>query len=168
MLVKLSATLLLLGAAPVMGGVQVSFVEGAPKDRFVFTASETFCEKGRVLLTVDLRGSAGGLIFDVAENGAGVEVFQPLEIVAGSDALLATTSVTDGDKSLTIELSSLQPGVPFAFTIDVDDTLGAREITVSDSEILGAEVTLVSNNKLHSAVFGENAEAMIDWPTCAS
>ncbi|MBT8413073.1 MAG: aggregation factor core [Boseongicola sp.] len=165
---QLTAILLLFSAAPVAADVQARFIEGAPKDRFTFTASEAFCETGAVTLTVDLRSSAGALIFDVTENGAGVDVFQPLEVVAGSDALLGETTVADGDQNLTIALSALQPGAPFAFTIDVDDTLGAREITVSGSEIIGAEVTLSTNSKTRSAVFGENAQAVIDWPTCDS
>ena len=168
MLLKLSAVLLLLGTAPIYADVQVRFVEGAPKDRFIFTASDAFCEMGPIALTVDLRGSAGALLFDVAESGAGVEVFQPLEVVMGEDALLNVTTVADGDQSLTIELSALKPGVPFAFTIDVDDTLGAREITVSGSEILGAEVTLTSGSETRTALFGENAEAVINWSSCGS
>lgn len=168
MQMKLAATLLLFTAAPVAADVQARFIEGAPKDRFVFTASETFCQTGSVTLTVDLRGSAGALIFDVTESGAGVEVFQPLEIVAGSEMLVAATTVADGDQNLTVELSAFQPDTPFAFTIDVDDTLGAREITVSGSEILGAEVTLTSGADTRSAIFDENAQAVIDWSSCES
>lgn len=71
-------------AVPAMADVQVEFVEGAPKDRFVLhNASDCGLTAATVLL--DLSSPQGGLIFDVTGAGEGVEVFQPFEMVSRSE-----------------------------------------------------------------------------------
>lgn len=148
-------------AAPSFADVVVRFVEGAPKDRFRISADGN-CLDAQVSLTIDLEGSAGALVFDVTGAGAGVEVFQPFELVAGAEFVLAATPVSDGDRALVLELSALPNGAEVAFTIDVDDTIGAREITVSGAEIEGAAVRLVSGAKTTEARFGSDATAVLD------
>ena len=168
MLARYAIIAALFSATPASADIAVRFIEGAPKDRFVFEASSTFCAMVPLKITLDLTGSAGALLFDVAQSGAGVEVYQPFEVVAGADVLLGASSVADGDRRLTIELASLQPGKPFAFTIDVDDTLGGREITVAGSEILGAVVSVQAGDETRVSAFDEAAIANIDWSTCQS
>lgn len=130
-----------MAAAPALAQVDLKFIEGAPKDRFVLT-NQSDCLLDGQDLVLDLRATTGKLIFDVTSAGAGVEVFQPLEMTSGADKLSAVPSVMDGDQTIAFNLAGFGPGDAIAFTIDVDDTLGAREITVTGSEMDGAVLTL--------------------------
>ncbi|MCT8161110.1 aggregation factor core [Pseudoruegeria sp. SHC-113] len=143
----------------------VRFVEGAPKDRFEIR-NEGSCAIGASTLTLDLSLSAGGLIFDVTGRGAGVEVFQPFEVVRGQSALAALPQVTDGQDQLELKITDLPPGGVIAFTIDVDDTLGARAITVSGAEITGATVSHLSAQASDTAVFTAEATAELAQAPC--
>lgn len=158
----LAATVLIL-SSPAFADVVVSFDEGAPKDRFTFHNTGA-CTLTAATLELDLSGSASGLIFDVTSTGAGVEVFQPLELVAGKAALTMLPTVKDGDNKLVLNIGALGPDERIAFTIDVDDTAGGREITVSGSEIEGAAVALTVENTSTRASFSSNAEASLITP----
>jgi hypothetical protein len=168
MMSKIAVVSLLLSGTPAFADLEVRFIEGAPKDRFTFSASEDLCVQGPVAIDLDLVGSAGKLVFDVSDGGAGVEVFQPLEVVEGSELLVRTSTVLDGEQRVAIDLASLPPGASFAFTIDVDDTLGGREITVSGSEIAGAAVSVQMGDETRNAVFDASARATISWSSCGS
>ena len=157
----------ILAAGPAFADLSVRFIEGAPKDRFVFTHEGT-CATGPMTLTVDLSGSSAGLVFDVTGDGAGVEVFQPFELVSGGDRVTNLPQVADGDTSLDIALSGLAPGEVVSFTIDLDDTIGAREITVSRSEIVGAGVTVTAGSTTATGAFGEDARTRVSLPGCLS
>ena len=161
------ALLLTMGMAvlPAAADMRVRFIEGAPKDQFVIT-NEGRCAVQQSELVVDLAGSAAGLIFDVTESGAGVQVFQPFELQEGATALRGVPTVGDGDTRVTLAIRSLAPGARIAFTIDVDDTLGQRGITVSNAEIAGATVRLVSGGKALSGTFSSGAEAVVPAPAC--
>ncbi|MEL7344654.1 MAG: aggregation factor core protein MAFp3, isoform C, partial [Pseudomonadota bacterium] len=93
-------------ASPAAADLSIRFIEGAPKDRFSFENTGT-CAIQDAVLTLDLSGSAAGLIFDVTAEGAGVEVFQPLEFVSGLDALSAVPEVQDGQNSVSIDVATL-------------------------------------------------------------
>ena len=69
---------------------------------------------------------------------------------------------------LRLDLASLTPDAPVAFTIDVDDTMGAREITVARSEILGATVIVENAAGLKAAIFDDNAMATVAWSVSPS
>ena len=127
-------------ASPSVADVKVSFIEGAPKDKFVITNTGN-CDLASASIRIDLSGSASGLVFDVTSSGPGVETFQPFELVSGGDIVASSPTVSDGDSSVTLDLSNFSMGQSTAFTIDVDDTTGNREITVSGSEILDAIVS---------------------------
>jgi hypothetical protein len=77
----------LFSITPVFADMFISFDEGAPKDRFTFSNTGN-CAIEAATVKLDLSGSKSGLIFDVTENGEGVDVFQPLEITSGKNALL--------------------------------------------------------------------------------
>ncbi len=154
-------------ATPVVADVIVRFDEGAPTDRFTFMSTD-HCLTGPIGLTVDLSGSLAGLIFDVTPAGAGVDVFQPFVLVAGQDLVSSLPEVRDGDTVLNIGLKNMIANQPVAFTIDVDDTTGGREITVSDAEISGATVTLTNGSMSFPAVFSDQATALIKTPDCTS
>ena len=117
-------------------------------------------------MNIDLSPSAGQLVFDVAEAGVGVDVFQPLELVDGADALVQPPLVTDGQTFVTLEVATLASGSNISFTIDVDDTIGQREITVSGSEIEGTTVSYVSGAQTSTAVFSTDALANLPIADC--
>ena len=153
------AVLCFLLASSASAELRVSFVEGAPKDRFVIENASP-CPLRDATLRIDLEGSAAGLIFDTTEAGAGVEVFQPFELVEGTESLSDVPRVKDGDRAVALAVSALAPGARIVFTIDVDDTAGAREITVTDAEIEGASVSVGPAK----AAFGSDARATMPLP----
>lgn len=154
-------------STPSVSDVIVQFDEGAPKDRFTITNSGT-CPLTDATLLIDLGASAAGLIFDVTELGAGVSVFQPLELVAGRDFLSDIPQVRDGDNRLELPITSLTPGQSIAFTIDVDDTAGTAATMVSGAEIQGARVLLGAGPSPVEAVFLDNAVAQVVYDSCSA
>jgi len=158
-------TMLCLIGATAHADLRVAFDEGAPKDRFR-VENIGACQLTGSAILFDLSTSPAGLIFDVTDQGAGVEVFQPFEIVEGAKALTSTPLVLDGETRIRLDVSELAPGEVIAFTIDVDDTLGERAITVSGEEIKGATVALVQDGKEHSTVFSSKAIAELPGQKC--
>ncbi|MFK8034439.1 MAG: aggregation factor core [Hyphomicrobiales bacterium] len=150
---------------PAAADVTVQFDEGAPKDYFTFQNIGK-CALRTVTLSLDLSKSKSGLIFDVSSAGAGVEVFQPLEFVSGEETLSKIPRVRDGDNQIKFNIRKLDVDEVIKFSIDVDDTIGGREITVSGSEIVGAEVKLKQLDEVFSSVFGANSRALISAKQC--
>jgi hypothetical protein len=148
-----------------LADLSVRFIEGAPKDRFEIKNFGA-CAVTASTLTLDLTTSQGALIFDVTGSGAGVEVFQPFEVIDGREALTTLPNIVDGQNSIDLPISTLGSGASIAFTIDVDDTLGAREITVTGSEISGATVKLAGADVPQSALFGFDAQAQVTGLSC--
>ncbi|MEM7752399.1 MAG: aggregation factor core [Pseudomonadota bacterium] len=163
-----TAACLMLSLLPAQADITARFIEGAPKDRFVISSADGVCADAPISVTIDLNGSAGKLIFDVTEAGAGVEVFQPFDLVAGGDRVTGISDVADGDAQVTLNLAGLAPAGEVAFTIDVDDTIGAREITVADAEITGATFRVSSGAQTGEARFEGDATARVAWPGCTS
>jgi hypothetical protein len=163
MYLKTFATICLI-ASPAWADVGIHFIEGAPKDRFVLT-NLSDCTLEEQTIVLDLTPSAGGLIFDVTGLGAGVEVFQPFELIAGAGNLVNVPEVSDGDRVISLSVRQLAPSDEIAFTIDVDDTGGAREITVNSSEMSGATLQ-VGNGK--PGVFNAENRAVASVADCAS
>lgn len=122
----------------------VHFIEGAPKDRFRIM-NLSACPTGPIDVVIDLSASPAGLIFDTTASGAGVEVFQPFEIVAGADRVIASQRVSDGDTAVQLSISDLPADGMVAFTVDVDDTAPSSangQIRIAGTEIEGAQVVL--------------------------
>lgn len=161
----LTAAAIALFASQAQADLKAAFIEGAPKDRFVFENAGN-CEISGGAILLDLSSSPAGLIFDTTASGAGVEVFQPFELVVGGDALSGTPTVVDGDTAIRLPISTLSPGASIAFTIDVDDTTSTRAITVNGSEIAGAQVILKQGGSASTATFSKNALATIDTHDC--
>ena len=150
-------TLLAICAAPAAADVSLSFIEGAPKDRFVLTNAT--CGLSDATLRINLSTAPAGVIFDVTASGAGVEVFQPVEVVSGN---ATTSAVTDGDQVLTATLGPLAQGEQVIISADLDDlqTDGALgQIRVAGSEIAGVSATITLPNGTHIATFGTDATA---------
>ena len=168
-MIRLAAVLAIL-AQPAFADISAKFVESAPKDSCTFVNTSA-CATGPIDLTVDLSGSAAGLIFDTTGNGAGVEVFQPFELVAGGAELKSVEAVTDGDTSVKLRLKDLPAGGKIAFTIDVDDTLAASsngQIMVSGGEIAGASVSMTVGGDTTRATFDNRGNATLALKDCQS
>lgn len=137
------------------GGASLQFVESAPRDRFELVMGAQVLRA----VTVDLRGSAGQLIFDTADGGAGVEVFQPLRDEGGTQA----ADVSDGAEVIKVALRNARAGGRAAFSIDVDDrmtTSDLGQIRVTGGEIAGASATFeTADGEMLVAVFDENNSA---------
>ncbi len=156
-----------LGATAATADVTVTFRDGAPKDRFTITQNGA-CATGPLVLKIDLATAPAGLIFDTTGNGAGVEVFQPFEWVSAPSEAAAVPRVSDGDTALELSLPDLKPGMPLVFTIDLDDTTSNRQITVSGSEVAGAQVSLTADGGTKTGVFDETGAAVIATSACRS
>jgi hypothetical protein len=152
---------------PTVADVNVEFLEGAPKDKFILT-NVGICDLTDLEVTLDLTGSTSGLIFDVTDGGPGVEVFQPFQVVSGQGLLAGTPNVADGDKSVTLLLKTFGQGQSVAFTIDVDDTSGTREITVSKGEICGATVIIATSTEKFFGSFDGYSKTIVSIPGCAA
>lgn len=163
----LVAALVLASAAPAGADVTVRFQESAPKDQFTIT-NVASCPLADVTLTLDLGASAAGLIFDVTGSGAGVSVFQPLEIVTGRKHITSIPEVKDGDNVLVLPLQGLEAGASVSFTIDVDDTKGTQATMISGSEITGARIIVTSPAQTEDADFGADATARVPFSTCSA
>ena len=164
---KLIPFILALTATTALADLTLRFDEGAPKDRFTLTNTGD-CPLPAMQVTLDLGTAPSGLIFDVTGAGAGVEVFQPFELVAGAEFLSDTPTVLDGDSAIALNLRGLAPLQTVAFTIDVDDTGGGREITVSGSEIAGATLKATIGGKGSTAAFTKGAIAALSMDNCTS
>lgn len=115
---------------------------------------------------IDFTDSNAGLIFDVTNSGAGVEVFQPFEITAGGQHLVAQPTISDGDQTALLDITGLGQNKTLAFTIDVDDTIGTRAITVANSEISGTRFSLYAAGHTYSTVMKAGTATTIETPDC--
>lgn len=152
-----------------VASVEIKFLEGAPKDRFVVLNTGD-CDLSSFTLEFDLSETQGGLIFDTTADGAGVEVFQPFETQASGVTLVSADAVIDGDKSLTIRVDSLPAQDQLSFTIDVDDTLtnsALGQIRVADSEMRNGSITLkgIGTGEFNT-VFDAKSHALIAVDLC--
>ena len=158
-------TIATTAASMALADVQVSFRDGAPKDMFTI-ANLGVCSTGPMTLTIDLATAPVGLIFDITNEGEGVEVSQPFELVSGAEFVIGSSPVSDGDQSLTLELSDMAPNAEVRFTIDMDDTGGGREITVNGSETVGAIILIASHSVQAEGTFDETGIARVPLVDC--
>lgn len=162
----LTAALLGLTAQSAIADITVRFIESAPKDRFVIS-SDT-CPLNSVDVLIDLNQSAGGLIFDVTPDGAGVEVFQPVEIESSG---VTAQPVVDGDQQLSFVISNLQAGNDIVISADLDDVLDNSrlgQIRVAGSELDGAIVRMIIDGQSKAAVFSEGKNSTVLSHSCLS
>ena len=149
--------------------LEVRFIESAPKDSFVITNLGE-CNLNEFVLTIDLTDSTGKLIFDTTETGAGVEVFQPFEVVKGNIELVSSDFVNDGDKILSLQINELAGNSSSSFTIDLDDTLvnsALGMIRVTGSEIANATITVsTEDEQSFSAIFNDKSTATLPLTEC--
>ena len=109
--------------------MRVEFFESSPKDLFII--GNVSAPGWRVTeLAILLEGSRGALLFDTAYGGAGLSVYQPLEI-AESDIPVRLAEVQDGSRVLTLGFEPAQPLLPggeLTITIDLDDTVQLADL----------------------------------------
>lgn len=138
-------------------GPTIRFIESAPRDRFEIAVGNQELHA----VTIDLRGSAGRLIFDTAAGGTGVEVFQPLRDEGGTQA----GDVPDGAEAVTLRLRDARAGTRAAFSIDVDDRLTMSDlgqIRVTGGEMAGARVSFeTAQGAMLEAVFDAANRAQV-------
>jgi hypothetical protein len=163
------ASVCLLAGQLAHANVEVTFVESAPKDRFVLhNASQ--CALNDLTVHLDLSNSVGRLIFDTTATGAGVEVFQPFEVKKGNLKLISASEVKDGDSTLSLSIENIAANDSVSFTIDVDDTLTQSElgnIRVSGSEIANALIEITTEGQQEfSAIFDNKGKALVSLPSC--
>ena len=157
-----TAILFAVLATPTFADVSLTFIESAPKDRFVVTNAG--CPLVDATLIIDLATAPAGVIFDVTAQGAGVEVFQPVELVAGTATL---SSITDGDQRLTISLGTMETDAEVIISADLDDlqangALG--QIRVAGSEIAGTSAILSTATGTYTATFTDQAVVRVGVP----
>ena len=164
-MIRIATCLLMLCAGSAQADLSLHFFEGAPKDRFVLTNTGT-CPLAEATLTLDIGAAAAGLLFDATPGGAGVDVYQPFEVIEGRGALLGLPELADGDTVLSLNLAGLAAGGIVSFSLDVDDTGTGRPETISGSEIAGAVVTLVMGETTLEMAFSDQASAVIPIAPC--
>lgn len=162
---------LLLAAIPAGADVRAVFIEGAPKDRFVISNTSA-CPTGALEVTIDLAPSAAGLVFDTTPQGAGVNVSQPFELVAGAAHVTAVSTVSDGDRRAVLEISDIPGKGEVAFTIDVDDSLPSSAngpTRILNSEMSGAQLQIRAGGAPPiTAPFDQTGQATAPWEACLS
>ena len=159
-----AATLLL--SSPAFADISIRFVESAPKDRFVIQNGS--CALSQVDVQIDLSESTGALIFDVTAAGAGVEVFQPVEVQLGA---VSANPVTDGDQQLSFKINEFAAGTEVIISADLDDVLtdsSLGQIRVAGDELAGATVRMTINGQSQQAVFDANSNTVSIPHTCSS
>lgn len=153
-------------AQPAVADITVRFVESAPKDRFVIS-SDT-CPLANVNVLIDLAGSAGSLIFDVTASGAGVEVFQPVEVQSGT---IIAKPVIDGDQQLSFLVNNLRAESDVIVSADLDDVLtnsSLGQIRVAGAELDGAMVTISIAGESQTATFRDGTNTVVLAHSCLS
>lgn len=136
----------LLAPAPAAADLAVRFVEASPTD-LIFVENLEACDLYDFTLVIDLGSSAGGLIFDVSEGGAGASMYQPFEILEGHKGVRQVARVLDGDRVASIRFDYLEAKGRVIFMVDVDDTApdSAWGQTVIDgTEIAGAAIIVAT------------------------
>lgn len=166
----LGAAVILAWCGQAAAELQVRYFEGAPKDRFVIE-NLSGCALGEFSLEIDLRPSAGGLIFDTELDGAGINVAQPFELVAGGGQLAGRSEVGDGEQTLMLRFAGLERGAPVIFTIDLDDTLpsGSTQTMVQGDEMIGAVVRFQAKGLSPlEGLFDATSQAILPVSACVS
>lgn len=170
-MIRQTIAVVALTASSAVADVTLQFQESAPKDLFTITNASS-CPTGPLTLTIDLSGSAAGLIFDTTGSGAGVSVFQPLEIASGADYVAEISQITDGDQRVQVRFAGLPGGAKVVLTTDVDDTLAQSwdgQTRVSGAEIAGAWLVLeAGGGPDRSAPFDTAGWATLPWESCLS
>ncbi|MGI9569834.1 MAG: hypothetical protein ACR2PH_08885 [Desulfobulbia bacterium] len=124
--------------------IQVNYAEDSP-DYF-----EILNQSGEgwslTSLKIDLRTSAGNVIFDTVAGGYGSASPFPFREYSGDVRLTGVSGVIDGGHELVLNFENFTPGNTFSFIVDLDDQLEYSEFGqahVSDSELIDAGIEAI-------------------------
>ena len=121
--------------------------------------------------TIDLSKPQVTNIFDVTVRNVGVGASQSFEILCDQNAIASNSAVFGGQNKLNSHVSTPSSDGSGAFKINVDDTLGKREIAVTGLEIAGSTVASVGQEPQQRASFsrkpGHKSVAFLADPTPA-
>ena len=164
-------TVLMLSVQASQAEFSATFVEGAPKDRFVLK-NETGCELRDGSITLDLRPTTAGLLFDTVPAGAGENVAQPFEIARAEGVNATVSNVRDGATVARLQFSRFASGGEIEVTVDVDDSVrsGPRGVQMIDaSEIVGARVIVAHRSGvLGQANFDRQGQSRFELAGCSA
>lgn len=154
------------------GSVIISFMEGAPVDKFRIENRSDIWQISTV--EINLASSKGRLIFDTTPGGKGVDVFQPYKEVSGSAKIISASKIADGSDAVTLRFERFAKGETYTFSIDVDDQLTSSElgqirISGSEMELAKANFSLIASDgqaKNISASFDKDNKAIVNDPAC--
>lgn len=162
-------TLMFLIPSTALADLVVTISEASPTD-LITIENQSDCDLYDFNMQLDLRSSAGGLIFDITAGGAGASVYQPFEILEGQSAVRNFARVTDGEQVGFIEFSTLEAGQRVIFMVDMDDTQADSTFgqTVLDgAEIAGAVVVLTTaGEEPFTSVFLPDGSATVKFGGC--
>lgn len=156
-------------AGPALAELRVSYVDRAPD--LITIRNGSACDLGPFELTIDLRPSPAGLIFDISGAGAGFAGHAPLSILQGAEQVLSISDLTDGDTRLVLQIDFLSGNGTISMAVDLDDTSPASEMgrtIISPAEIAGAvaEVRRGPGAPPLSAGFGPDGVAVVPLEAC--
>lgn len=153
----------------VLAEIVVTIAESSPTD-LITIENRTDCDFYDFGMQIDLRNSAGGLIFDISEGGAGASGYQPFEILQGGSAVRNYARVSDGDRVAFIEFATLEAGQRVIFMVDMDDTLPDNafgQTIVDGAEIAGAVIVLTAvGEEPSTAIFLPDGRATAQIRSC--
>jgi len=141
----------------------VDFREAAPMD--LFTVVNDSAPGIRISeLWIDLVTSAGDVLFDPEQGGAGVLSVYPFTVTEGGEAtgFLAVTGDTDGSRLLGLRFDDFDPGERLVFGIDVDDRMAGGvpvQNRITGDELAGSRVRVRFCLAAGGAVILENVMA---------
>ena len=159
------AVLAVAAALPALADIEASFREGAPTDLLTI-ANIGGCALGPAEVVFDLTGSAGGLILDTAAMGPGTSSYRPVTILGGAAHLAEPPRTADGDRRLVLRLTDLPPGAAVDIALDLDDTRGTVRTRVSGEEMIGARLTVTTENGPNEGTFGADGRARAPGAFC--
>jgi hypothetical protein len=170
----LAAAPALAAREPPQADLTVRFEERLGADRFFIENSGT-CGVVVLSVTIDLKDSGGGLVFDTVAGGGGVGTSYPFIPVEGAERLAGSQGGADGGHTLTLDLTGLHQGERLVISIDVDEegADGAGGLT----QIFGRQFengavsarlrTPDGVEQTHTGRFDGNGWAFVNPRTCA-
>ncbi|MEP0690990.1 MAG: hypothetical protein ABJ360_26515 [Roseobacter sp.] len=140
----LSIAIVLLTAVPFFANVQLQFVEGASKDRFVITSTG-----GYELNVAQLKGHLPALnddfFFDVRDQSDFIDVFHPVEMKEIAEHLATQPRIFGGDQVTFANTTGLDK--ISTSTRDIDDPNGAHQFSAASDQINKTGVSVSLNGK---------------------
>ena len=133
-------------------GVSGRLVEGAQQNR-LDPLEAWDCALHAKDCTIDLSKPQDTHIFDVTVRNVGVGASQLFEILCDQNTIASNSAVFGGQNKPNSRVSTPSTDGSGAFNINVDDSLGKREIAVTGLEIAGSTVVSVGQDPQQRASF---------------